>query len=194
MAGPCACPSPCWNFPSAGKDELAGAASRVLTNDSRTPTHTFAISSTPILVVAIGLAVAPPLDNKLFKQFIKAYLETQMPGWIVPKIDLKPCKQLFKARFPDLYYSNLHMDCYQFYQQCKDYFKTVGAKGSNRIPFAASFLYRLITQQWLQFKRQYNGAMPMSWPEFKDFLQKKFGDFKAFIDSIWKKVKRNSQY
>ena len=34
----------------------------------------------------------------------------------------------------------------------------------------------------------------MTWVEFKDFLQKNLGDFRAFVDSIWKKVKRDSQY
>ena len=34
----------------------------------------------------------------------------------------------------------------------------------------------------------------MTWIKFKDFLQKNLEDFKAFVDSIWKKVKRDSQY
>ena len=31
-------------------------------------------------------------------------------------------------------------------------------------------------------------------PEFKQFLQKNLGNLKAFVNSIWKKIKRNSQY
>ena len=34
----------------------------------------------------------------------------------------------------------------------------------------------------------------MTWPEFKEFLRKNFGDSRAFVDSVWKKVKCNSQY
>ena len=34
----------------------------------------------------------------------------------------------------------------------------------------------------------------MTWQKFKDFLQKNLGDSKAFIDGIWSKIKRNSQY
>ena len=34
----------------------------------------------------------------------------------------------------------------------------------------------------------------MTWVEFKDFLRKNLGDSRAFVDSIWKKVKRDSQY
>ena len=36
--------------------------------------------------------------------------------------------------------------------------------------------------------------MPITWVKFKDFFQNNLGDFRAFIDSIWKKVKRDSQY
>ena len=34
----------------------------------------------------------------------------------------------------------------------------------------------------------------MTWVEFKDFLWKNLGNSRAFVDSIWKKVKRDSQY
>ena len=99
MAGPRACRSPCRNPPSVGEDELAGAAP---TEGSGTPTPTPVVSRAP--------TVAPSLDNKLFKQFMKAYLEAQVPGQT--EVDPKPCEDPLKAQFPDLYYSNLQMDCY----------------------------------------------------------------------------------
>ena len=34
----------------------------------------------------------------------------------------------------------------------------------------------------------------MNWVEFKNFLQKNLGDSRVFINSILKKVKRDSQY
>ena len=34
----------------------------------------------------------------------------------------------------------------------------------------------------------------MTWPEFKNFLRKNLGDSRAFVDSIWSKTKRDSQY
>ena len=34
----------------------------------------------------------------------------------------------------------------------------------------------------------------MTWVEFKGFLRKNLGDFRVFVNSIWKKVKRDSQY
>ena len=32
------------------------------------------------------------------------------------------------------------------------------------------------------------------WPKFKTFFQKKFGDPQTFINSIWTKFRRKSQY
>ena len=97
----------------------------------------------PIPAPAIALGVALSLNNELFKHSIKAYLEAQVTSWT--KVDPKPRKQPLKARFPDLYYDNLHMDCYQFCQQCEDYFETAGAKKPNKIPFALLFLRGLVT-------------------------------------------------
>ena len=149
MAGPRARRSPRQNLPPIGKDELAGATptrgSGAPTRGSGAPTPTSVVFRAPTPAPATALAVAPSLDNELFKQFMKAYLEAQVPGQT--KIDPKPCDQSFKAQFLDLYYGNLHMDCYRFCQQCEDHFKTAGAKGLNRIPFAALFLRGLITQQ-----------------------------------------------
>ena len=34
----------------------------------------------------------------------------------------------------------------------------------------------------------------MTWQEFKDFFQKNLKDSKAFINGIWSKMKRDSQY
>ena len=107
MAKPRAHYSLCRNPPPSSKDELAGAAA---TEGSSIFTPTLAMSRAPIPVPTIALSS----DNKLFKQFIKVYLKTQVPGQI--EINSKPCKLSFKARFPDLYYGNLHIDCYQFCQ------------------------------------------------------------------------------
>ena len=34
----------------------------------------------------------------------------------------------------------------------------------------------------------------MTWVEFRDFFLKNLGDSRDFVDSIWKKIKRDSQY
>ena len=132
------------------------------------PTHTPVLAQAP----------APASTNELFKQFIKAYLEAQTPT-LVPA---EPQKQPLKARFPNLYYGNSHMDCYYFCQKCVDHFETAGATGPNRIPFPASFLSGTVVEQWQQHKRRSQGLVPMTWLEFKSFLQKNLEDFRAFVD------------
>ena len=51
-----------------------------------------------------------------------------------------PRKRPLKARFPELYRGKTYMECYNFIQQCEHHFATAGAKGPNRVPFAATFL------------------------------------------------------
>ena len=53
-----------------------------------------------------------------------------------------------KARSPDVYHGKSHIDCYNFCQQCEDYFATAGATGPTRILFAASFLRDRISFRW----------------------------------------------
>ena len=137
MAGPRACHSPSRNPLPVYKNELTGAAP---TEGSGTPTLTPIVSRASTPAPATTPDAVPSFDSKLFKQFIKAYLKTQVLGRI--EVDSEPCEQSFKAQFPDLYYGNLHMDCYQFCHQCQDYFENAGAKGPNRIRFAALFLRR----------------------------------------------------
>ena len=79
---------------------------------------------------------APAATDELFKQFMKAYLEAKTPAPVLAE----PQGQPLKARFPDLYYGNSHMDYYCFCQQCEDHFETAGATRPNRIPFVALFL------------------------------------------------------
>ena len=60
--------------------------------------------------------------------------------------------------------------------------------------FATTFLRGTVSLRWAQYKRRHKSATPITWPEFKNFLQKNLGDSQAFIDSIWSKFKRDSQY
>ncbi len=101
-----------------------------------------------------------------------------------------------KAKTPDVYYSRSHMECYNFCQQCEDHFATCGATGPNRIPFATSFLRERINFCWQQHKRKLEAesSVPISWNEFKAFFRKALGDFQAFVDSYWTKIRRDSQY
>ena len=122
---------------------------------------------------------------------MKAYLESNQGPSQPPEERKRP----LKAKVPDVYYGKLHMDCYHFCQQCKDHFEISWATGTNRTPFAASFLCGNISVRWTQFKRRQGGEVaPITWTEFKAFLRKNLGESKSFVDSIWKKLKKDSQY
>ncbi len=53
-----------------------------------------------------------------------------------------------KPRNPDLYYSNLHIECYYFCQQCEDHFEVMGSLGHKLVLFIAGFLKDHILNQW----------------------------------------------
>ena len=87
------------------------------------------------LIPALIPAPTPLSSNELFKQFMRAYLESNQG----PNRPPAERERSFKAKVPDMYYGKLHMDCYHFCQQCKDYFETAEVTGANRTPFAAFF-------------------------------------------------------
>ena len=82
----------------------------------------------PILAPVPAPIPAPGPTNKLFKRFMKAYLKMNQE----PRQPPMGRKRTLKAKVPEVYYGKLHMDCYHFCQQCKDYFETTGATGINR--------------------------------------------------------------
>ena len=51
-------------------------------------------------------------------------------------------EQYLKAKVLDMYYGKLHMNCYHFYQQCKDHFETIQTIGANWTPFVVFFFVR----------------------------------------------------
>ena len=53
-----------------------------------------------------------------------------------------------QTKTPDVYQCKSHMECYNFCQQCEDYFITCEAIRPNQIPFAASFLQDHINFRW----------------------------------------------
>ena len=105
----------------------------------------------PTLIPAPVPAPTPPSSNKLFRQFMRAYLESNQGSRQLQA----EREQSFKAKVPEVYYSKSHMDCYHFCQQCEDHFETAGATETNRTPFAASFLRGSINVRWTQYKRRH---------------------------------------
>ena len=76
--------------------------------------HTLGLALVPALIPTPVLALAPILllFNELFKQFMKAYLELNQG----PRQPPAECKQLLKAKAPNVYYRKLHINCYHFCQ------------------------------------------------------------------------------
>ena len=86
------------------------------------------------------------------------------------------------------------MDCYYFFQQCKDHFDTAGATGSNCTSFAGFFLCGTISYRWTQHKRRHQSTGTITWSEFKAFLRKNLGESRSFVDDIWSRFRRDFQY
>ena len=192
MASPHTCRSSCRNPPSGSKNELARGPAEAPTKGNNTPTPSPLVSQaqTP----ASAQAPAPPSNEGLFQQFMKAYLknmnlnQNQVP--LLAPIQAELWEYPLKAQFPDLYYEKFQLDYYRFCHQCEDHFNTAGATRPNRIPFAISFFRRSVIQRWHQHKSRSEGA-PMTWAEFKDFLSKNLGNDRAFANSICSKFRWN---
>ena len=116
---------------SDSKSDKLGASEKGTPVPSYTSAPSHASTSAP---------VEPTLALKYSEadliRILKIFLETkgQEPKAKVPR------KQPLKAKIPDIYFGKSHIDCYHFCQQCEDHFETAGTTGSNRTPFAASFL------------------------------------------------------
>ena len=176
--------SPCINPPASipgEQDELAGAPGRSNAGSDEAPAPPEA--STPPL--------APPTSKDLFTKFMKVFIETTQAQ---AQALAEPRERPLKARTPETYSGKSHIDCYHFCQQCEDYFEISGATGMNRTPFIAIFLRGAISLRSAQHKQHHKHATPITWSEFKAFLQKDLGSSQAFIDSIWNKFRRDSQY
>ena len=152
MARPPACRSPRRNPPPTGKDEPAGPAP---TEGSDTYTPAPAVSRAP--TPAPAPAPAPPLasapvDANTTVRYLEADLQRILRTVLEARLlapTLAPQPRVFpngprkrplKARFPELYRGKTHIECYNFIQQCENYFAIAGAKKPNRVLFAATFL------------------------------------------------------
>ena len=60
--------------------------------------------------------------------------------------------------------------------------------------FIITFFHSTVNLRWAQHKRCHKSATLITLLEFKTFLQKDFGNFQAFINSIWSKFRMDSQY
>ena len=158
MAGSRLYCSPCRNPPGTGGDELAGGTQRPLpANSSGSPLPALPSANSRVSTPADSCTLMPapshvPAPAKYtdadFHQFMKVFMATQGRSGIHEG----PRESSFKACFFDLYYRKFHMDCYQFCQQCEDYFETAGTTNPNRVLFAALFFHGPINLCWHQHK------------------------------------------
>ena len=105
-----------------------------------------------------------------------------------------PREQSLKARTPKIYFGKFHIDYYYFSQKCKDYFIISCTTGINSTLFAASYLHGSLSLRWAQHKCHYKSTTLIIYSNFKAFLQKDLGNSQAFINNIWSKFKKDSQY
>ena len=184
MAGLCTRCNP----PFSGKDELAGAPIEGNSTPAVSRALTPAPAQAPALTPTPASAPGPPgryTDEDLqraTKLALESFVKGQEHGQL--QANSAPREQPLKARFPDLYYGNSHLDCYRFCQQCEDHFKIARANRPNWVFFAASFLRRAMVQRWHQQKHCSKVKNPMKWEKFKDFLQTNLGDDRVFANSI----------
>ncbi len=149
-------------------------------------------------------ALAPALvpNNDLFQEFMRTCIERvraqapATPAAPVPEKARDDTDRPLKPRNPDLYYGNLHMECYYFCQQCEDHFEVAGSLGHKRVLFAAGFLKDRILNRWQQHKTrmQRNQLASMTWNEFKAFLRKSLGESNAFVGHVWSKLRGDAQH
>ena len=208
MARPPARRSPCRNSLPTGKDEPAGPAPTE-GSDTYTPTPAVsrALTSAPAPAPA-PLFASAPVDANATVRYSDADLQRILRTVLEARpFALAPAPQPLvfpdgrrerplKARFSKLYRGKTHMECYNFIQQCEDHFATAGAKGPNRVPFAATFLRERALFRWQQHKAKNAGETDVSltWKEFKAFFCRSLGESRAFVDSIWRTIRRDSQY
>lgn len=89
----------------------------------------------PIAVIVITAPPVPKYTKEELQQILKPVLEAQA------SITSKESEnRLLKAYFPDDYYKKSYIECFNFCQQCEDYFAAIRVKGINQIFFTAYFL------------------------------------------------------
>ena len=147
MAQSFACHSPCQN-PHDGKDELTGGT---FTKGSNRCTLTPA--ATRVSISAVTPVVAPFVASGStdssgvryseddFQRILKTVLDPRSRASIwAPVVTAAPhykglYERSLKAWFPDICWDKTHLEYYNFFQQCKDYFANAGAMGPNLVLF-----------------------------------------------------------
>lgn len=64
----------------------------------------------------------------------------------------KSQERILKPWALDVYMNKFHIDCYNFIQQCENYFANSGSKGHNQVPFVTIFFKEKALNWWQQYK------------------------------------------
>ena len=152
MAQSSACQSSCQN-PHNSKDKLASGIPTKGRN-RRTPAPAATRASTPAAAPVVTLLAISGSANS----FVVRYLKNDLQRIFRTVLNFRPSASVpasvvatalhyeslrersLKAWFPDIYQDKTHLECYNFFQQCKDHFATASAIGPNRVLFTATFL------------------------------------------------------
>ena len=163
---------------------------------AKAPTPVQAPTPTPTSASDSVLGPSGRYTDKDLQRSTKLTLELFVKGQehVQLQESTAPHNCLFKAWNPNFYYRSLHIECYYFCQQCKDYFNIIRATSHKRILFAASFLKDWINFCWQQHKMHVksDNAISSIWDKFKAFFRQSFGKSTLFVTNIWTKIKWDS--
>ena len=112
----------------------------------------------PIADAPTTTTTVPQYFENNLQQIFKAVLEarTLTSALILTSVISEVLRKKLKAHSLDVYCEKFHMDCYNFCQQCEDYFATAEAMGPTWICFTTSFLWDQISFRWQQYKQKNN--------------------------------------
>ena len=88
------------------------------------------------------------------------------------------------------------MECYNFFQQCKNHFAIAKATGLNQVLFVTTFLKdsALFPLQQYQHKIKDKTNVFITWKKYKVFFCQNQGKSNAIIDTIWNTIRKNSKH
>ena len=193
--------------PHDGKDELA-SGNPTKESNRRTPAPAASRAPTPVVPPVVATLAASGSANfsvfkyseddfqRIFRTVLDSRPLASVPAPAAASHYERSRERPLKAWFPDIYRNKTHLECYNFFQQCEDYFATASAMGSNRVPFAATFLKDTALFRWQQHQRKVEDQTntPISWEGFKAFLRQSLGESEAFVDTIWSTIRKDSQH
>ena len=139
--------------PHNGKDEFAGGTP-IQGSNCCTPVSAVTYTSIP----AVAPVVAPLVVSGSANSSVVRYLKDDLQQILRTVLDSRPLalvlapiiataphyqsprEQLLKTWFANIYWDKTHLECYNFFQKCKDHFATASATSSNQVLFAAILL------------------------------------------------------